>query len=222
MRMADYLAKAQSFSMTMEAGYDVVQASGQKIEFGDVRRILLNRPDGLRIDSEKRNGLKEQVFFDGKSLTLFNPGENIFASLERAGSVDETLYYIVNELQTPIPLALLLVTSLPQEMEKRVTEIALVGDETLAGKPVKHLAARTDYLDFQMWVAAGDEPVPLRAVLTYKNATGQPQFWATLSDWNFHPQIAPSAFTFVPPAGAESVAFMVPAAGNATGSGGRK
>jgi hypothetical protein len=93
-----------------------------------------------------------------------------------------------------------------------------VDQETVGGKSAEHLAARTDDLDFQVWIASGDEPVPLRVVLTYKRETGQPQFSATMSDWNFHPKIDPSTFTFVPPAGAESVAFMVPAPGKAGGN----
>jgi hypothetical protein len=218
LRMADHLSKVQNFSVTLDATYDVVQASGQKIEFGEVRQILLNRPDDMRIDLEKRDGSKEQVLFNGDTLTLFNPGQNIFASLTRPGSVDDTIYYIIMELQMRVPLSLLLATTLPEEMEKRVTEVALVDDETIDGKAAQHLAARTDDLDFQIWITIGNEPVPLRVVLTYKKAAGQPQFAASLSNWNFHPKVDPSAFTFVPPAGSESVAFMVPATGNAGGS----
>lgn len=96
--------------------------------------------------------------------------------------------------------------------------MALVGHETVGGQPADHLAARTNDLDFQVWIATGNEPVPVRAVLTYKHAAGQPQFWATLGDWNFHPKVAASAFEFVPPAGAEAVAFMVTAAGQTGGS----
>jgi hypothetical protein len=215
MRMADHLAKAQSFSVTMDTGYDVVQDSGQKIEFNEVRRIVLNRPDDLRIDIERGNGRKEQVFFDGKDVTLFNPGENIFARLDRPGSVDDILYYIVQDLQTRIPLSVLLVTTLPQEMQKRITEVAVVDEVAIGDQPTVHLAARTDEVDFQVWITHGDEPVPLRAVLTYRRAPGQPQFWAILRDWNFRPAIDPAAFAFVPPAGAERVAFMVPAPGKA-------
>jgi hypothetical protein len=215
MRMAEHLAKAQSLSVTIDAGYDVVQDSGQKIEFGEVRHIVLNRPDDLRIDIERGNGRKEQVFFDGKNVTMFNPGENIFARLDRPGSVDDILYYIVQDLQTRIPLSVLLVTTLPEEMQKRITEIAVVDEVTIGNQPTVHLAARTNDIDFQVWVARGDEPVPLRVVLTYKKAPGQPQFWAMLRDWNFHPTIDPASFTFVPPSGAEGVAFMVPAAGKA-------
>ena len=44
-RMADFLAGAQRFSVTVRAGYDAVQKSGQKIEFGDMRKVTLSRPD---------------------------------------------------------------------------------------------------------------------------------------------------------------------------------
>jgi hypothetical protein len=211
--MADYLAKAKFFSVTVDTGYDVVQASGQKVEFGEVRHVLLSRPDNLRVDVERRDGSTQQIRFDGKIVTMFTPGKPFYASLEKPGSVDEVLYYIVEGLKTPIPLSLLLVTTMPQELEKRITDIALVDDETLGGKDVEHLAVRTEEVDFQVWIAKGDEPVPLRVVITYKKAPGQPQFWADLTDWNFSPQVDKSAFTFVPPADARSVAFMVPVGG---------
>jgi hypothetical protein len=223
MQMADYLARAQAFSVTVNASYDVVQDSGQKIEFGEIRHILLRRPDDLRIDLEQRDGAKELVFFDGQKLTLFSPGENIYASLKRPGSVDDTIDYFVYALQTRIPLSVLLATSLPRVLAQGVTAISAVGDEMLAGRDVEHLAARAKNVDFQVWIATGAEPVPLRVLITYKFATGQPQFSASLSDWNFHPKIDPSEFVFVPPAGAESVAFMVPASNNPVraGSGGQ-
>jgi hypothetical protein len=213
LRMADYIAKANAFSVTVVAGYDVVQESGQKVEFGEVRHILLSRPDDLHVDLERRDGSRQQVLYDGKTLTMFTPGEPFYASLERPGTVDQIIYYIVEGLKTPIPLSLLLVTTVPQEIQKRVTDVALVDDETLGGKQVEHLAARSEEVDFQVWVADGDEPVPLRVVITYKTAPGQPQFWANLTDWNFSPSVEKSAFAFVPPADARPVAFMVPTAG---------
>jgi hypothetical protein len=211
MRMADYVATAQAFSVTVDASYDVVQASGQKIEFGEIRHITLKRPDDLRVDLVQRDGAKEEIFFDGQKLTLFNPGENIYASLTRPGSVDDTIDYFIYNLQTRLPLSVLLETSLPQVLGQGVTSVATVDDETLAGREVEHLAARAKNVDFQVWIATGEEAVPLRVLITYKLAPGQPQFSAALSDWNFQPKIDPSEFAFVPPAGAESVAFMVPA-----------
>ena len=88
MRMADLLGKTQAFSVTITAGYDVVQDNGEKIEFGEVRRVLIDRPNRLRIQSEFSNGEKLTIYFGGKELIVFSPKENVFAKLETKGSVD--------------------------------------------------------------------------------------------------------------------------------------
>jgi len=69
MRMADLLAKTQAFSVTIPANYDVVQDNGEKIEFGEVRQVLIDRPNRLRIQSEFSNGEKLTIYFDGKDLS---------------------------------------------------------------------------------------------------------------------------------------------------------
>jgi hypothetical protein len=219
LNMADYLAKANVFSVNVDANYDITQESGQKIEFGEEYHVLLSRPNDLRIDFEDRDGDKRQVLFDGSTMTMFTPGQAFYGSLTKPGSVDQIISYIVNELQTPIPMSLLLVTSAPQELQKRVTEVALVGDETIGGTPVYHLAARTVDVDFQVWITQGNEPVPRRVVITYKKSRGEPQFSATLSNWNFSPAVTPSTFAFTPPAGARPIGFMVPMNSPAEASG---
>jgi hypothetical protein len=55
-RMAATLAQAQGFSVTMRAGYDIVQDTGQKITFGERRRFTLSRPDRLRVEVEESDG----------------------------------------------------------------------------------------------------------------------------------------------------------------------
>lgn len=222
MRMAEYLAKAQSFSVTMDVSFDVVQPSGQKIEFDETRKVTLSRPDKFRIDVQEADGDEQQIRFDGQDLVLFSPKEKVFGKLARPGNADETIYYFVSEMQTRLPLSLLLVTPIAEELQKRVTEISLVEQATVDGRLTDHLAARTDDLDFQVWIAQGDVPVPLRVVITYKKDPGQPQFRATLSEWNFDPNIDPASFTFVPPAGVERVAFMVPATGKRAPASGAK
>jgi hypothetical protein len=211
-RVGDVLAKSPGFSVTINSAADVVQGSGQNIEFGETRRVVLRRPDKLRIDLERRDGTKQLVVFDGKNVTMFSPAENVYAKLEKPGTVDQVIYYILEELKTPIPLSVLLLTTVNEELGKRITEIALVDKETLNGVAVDHLAARTEAVDFQAWVTEGDQPVPIRIVITYKNAEGRPQYSAMLSDWKFNPTVDASTFAFTPPANATPVVFMVPVA----------
>ena len=66
--MANFLAKAPRLSVTADCSFDVVQNSGQKIEFGEVRAITLRRPDRVRIETTRRDGLRRGLVFDGKKL----------------------------------------------------------------------------------------------------------------------------------------------------------
>jgi hypothetical protein len=63
-------------------------------------------------------------------------------------------------------------------------------------------------VDFQVWVADGDKPLPQRVVITYKKDKGQPQFRALFSDWNLAPAITDATFSAKPPEGAAKVAFV--------------
>jgi hypothetical protein len=85
-RMAEFLTQAQRFSFTVDTGFDVVQDSGQKIEFGETRQIVLRRPDRVRIEATKRNGSKGGMFFDGKDIAVFNAKENVYATAARPGT----------------------------------------------------------------------------------------------------------------------------------------
>ena len=77
----------------------------------------------------------------------------------------------------------------------------------LFGIPAHHLAVRNETVDYQIWIAEGSQPLPIRVVLTYKNAEGQPQFRAQLLDWNLAPEVTESMFAFAPHQGAQKIPF---------------
>nr|MCU0736533.1 DUF2092 domain-containing protein [Methylotetracoccus sp.] len=66
----------------------------------------------------------------------------------------------------------------------------------------------TDTVDYQIWIGEGTQPLPLRAVLTYKSAEGHPQFRADFVDWNLSPEVQNARFAFTPPQGARKVVFL--------------
>jgi len=109
-----------------------------------------------------------------------------------------------------LPMARMFVTTFPQDLEKQLTAISYVEEDVLFDVPTDHLAARSAEVDLQLWVAQGEQPLPRRVILTYKNAPGRPQFRADLSDWDLSPKVAADSFSFVPPAGAEQIPFIAP------------
>jgi len=90
-RMADFLGGAQRFSVSMRAGYDAVQKSGQKIEFGDTRKVTLSRPDRLRMEGERSDGVKTLTVFNGKDIVLIDETSNVYATAPQPGGLDDTI-----------------------------------------------------------------------------------------------------------------------------------
>src|SRR5262245_16258663 len=177
-RMAEFLTQAQRFSVTVDTGFDVVQDSGQKIEFGETRQMVLRRPDRVRIEATKRKGAKSGMFFDGKDIAVFNTKENVYATVARPGTVDEAIAYFLNDLDMRLPLAELLSSQMAKTLSEQVRAAAYVEPSQIAGVPCDHLALRGDQADLQLWVAQGNQPLPRRLVITYTREDGRPQFWA--------------------------------------------
>ena len=207
MRMADSLAGAQRFSVSVRGGYDAVQKSGQKIEYNEMRKVTLSRPDRLRVEGERSDGAKTLTVFTGKEIVLIDETSNVYATAPQPGGLDDTIFHFVKDLGMRLPLAVLLVSQLPAELKDRVRSVDYVEKTNIHGSPSHHLAARTDTVDFQVWVADGDKPLPQRIVITYKKDKGEPQFRAQFSDWNLAPAIEDSTFLVTPPDGAQKVPF---------------
>jgi hypothetical protein len=208
-RMATYLAGLQSFTVTFRAGYDVVQATGQKIEFGETRHVTMARPSQLRVEEVASDGNRDLALFDGRNMTVMNADSGVFAQAAQPGTVDDALVYFVRDLKMRMPLALLLTTRLPGELPQRVKTIDYVEYSDVYGVPTHHIAGRTDTVDFQFWITEGEHPLPLRVVITYRQAEGQPQYWANFSDWNTSPALTKTTFQFTPPTDARQIAFAV-------------
>lgn len=210
MDMAGLISGAEAFSVTIRSGYDTIQADGQRIEFGEKRKITLRRPDRVRVDAERSDGDRGLILFDGQTLTAFKPDDNIFAQVDKNGTVDDVLVYMVRDLGLTLPLARMFHSGFRQSLEKMATSVSFVEENFLFDVPTDHLTARSRDVDLQVWIAQGEKPLPRRAVITYKNEPGQPQFWAELSDWDFAPKVTDESFAFTPPAGAEKIPLLAP------------
>ncbi|MBN1142028.1 MAG: DUF2092 domain-containing protein [Deltaproteobacteria bacterium] len=212
LKMADCIAKAPGFSVTIRSGYDAIQEDGQRIEFGERRKILLQRPDRVRVEVERSDGERGLILFDGKELTAFKAEGNVYARVEKPGTVDDAVVYLVRDLQMTLPLARMLRKDFPQNLDQLITSLSYVEKNALFDVATDHLAARSADVDMQVWIANGQQPLPRRIILTYRNEPGHPQFRADLSDWNLSPKIAAGSFSFTPPLGAERIPFLAPLA----------
>lgn len=207
-KAATFLAGAGQFSVVIRSGYDAVQLSGQKIEYGEVRKVTLRRPDKFRADIERSDGQKGLVIFDGNDFTIFSEKDKVYAKASSPGDLDGAVVHLLRDLGMRLPLAMMYVSKLPQALENRVRSVETVEQVYTMDVPCVHLAARTDEVDFQIWIPSSGDPLPRRIVITYKLDKAQPQFWANFSEWNLSPNPADAVFAFSPPEGARQIPFL--------------
>jgi hypothetical protein len=211
LRSAEFLAGKQRFRFVTEIEYDVRQDSGALLEFGARRATTIQRPQSVRVEAESRDGNRSLVIFDGRQIALLDRDENVYATAERTGNIDEIVDFVRNDLETPVPLSEMIDTRFPKLIRERVQTIYSAGVETLHGKRCEHLAAEGEAVDAQFWIALDGEPLPCRIVLTYKRAEGNPQFRAEFVEWDLAPKLSAELFRFEPPKDAERIPFLLPA-----------
>jgi hypothetical protein len=167
------------------------------------------RPNQFRAEETRSDGHNDLMLFDGTHITMFNSDKRVFAQADQPGSVDDAIIYFVRDLQMRLPLAALFTTRFPTELGERLKFADYVETSYAFDAPADQVAGSTRAVDFQVWIADGDKPLPLRIVMTYKNDPGQPQFWADFVDWNLRPHITKNYFAFKRPADAQQIVFAV-------------
>lgn len=217
--MAEFLAELPSFSYTVHGGYDVLQPDGRKIEFLENRKMAVQRPDHIRADMVHGDGTEMVFLCNGKELTLYNKADNVIATTESVGGIDAAIELATGKLGLRVPLALLLSSTLPDQLRSKVQSSDVVETGSLNGVKCVHVAARGKEVDLQVWIEEGDQPLPRRVVITYRNEKGMPQYWADLSDWKIRPEMSPKTFSLDVPKDVERMEFE-PVRGGAAGPGG--
>ena len=215
--MASFLAKAPRLAVTADCAYDVLQDSGQKIEFGERRVLTLRRPDRARIDVTRRDGARRGLVFDGQQLTAFDLDEKVYATVPKPGTVDAAFLYFTQDLNMRLPLRELFATDLPRELKEVLATARLVGEEKLGGTGTDHIAFRGNSADVQLWIPRDGDPLPQRIVITYRLSPGVPQFEADFGAWDLKPDAPDSLFTFTPATGAEQIPILAPRRGKPAG-----
>ena len=76
--MGSYMRSLKAFKVTSEMTTDDVLDSGQKVQYSGVAELEVRRPDRLRatVTSDRKN---EQMFYDGRTFTVFQPGLGYYA-----------------------------------------------------------------------------------------------------------------------------------------------
>lgn len=203
MKMSAYLRTLQNFQVTLQTQRDDVDVYGQLITLGGAATYKVRRPNGLTIDMASPQRTRHYVY-DGKSITVFDPKTGYFATVPAPGTIRETLAMAQDKFGVELPLADLFTWSEGDNRVNALTAAHFIGKTDVNGVAANHYAFRQPGVDWQIWIADGDRPAPLRAVIVASDDPARPQFQADLA-WDTTPQFAADAFAFTPPASAKQI-----------------
>jgi hypothetical protein len=201
-----YLGSAEQFTFHAEITFDHLLPSGQKLQFSAAEEIVLQRPGRLYVEWNGDLGAR-QLWYDGKSVTVYDPATPFYASEAAAPEIDGMLDQLVPKLTFAPPLADFLYRDPYKSMRGNIQYGFDLGQNDVNGRTCRTLAFVEKDIDWQLWIENGPQPTPCKLVIIYKTQPAQPQFTAVFSDWNFAPRIAEAVFTPEIPPGTEKIPF---------------
>lgn len=204
--MGAHLAGLKNFDLKSTFETELVLDNQQKVDIGGTANYEVKRPDGLKVELAGDLGSRNFIY-DGKLLTVVSPTDEVYGQIDVAPTIKEMLEQVAYHLDIELPLSDLFDYGTDDSVINSITEGFLVSPATVGGKPAKHWAFRTEGKDFEVWIADGDAPVPLKIVIDDDSEPARPRFEANL-EWT--PGATPAAedFAFTPPAGYEQIDFL--------------
>jgi hypothetical protein len=202
--MSIYLAEQKAVSFAYDADLEVVTTEHQKLMLASSGKVEMGRPDKLRVT--RMGGFANvEMVFDGKTLTVLGKDANLYAQVEVPGTIDHLVDELRDRLQRPLPGADLLSHDVYGVLMADVADVKDLGSGVIGGTECDHLAFRTKEVDWQIWIAQGEEPYPCRYVITAKDIDQGPQYSITITDWKTGIDVTAEDFGFQNKTSAEKV-----------------
>lgn len=206
-QMSEYLDTLEQFTIHTENSIDTLLSSGQKLQLGRAVDVFVRRPDRFRANI-KGDLFDQELYFDGKSITLYGKKVNYYANVEAPPTIEEAINHAEQSFGLVAPLADLIFKNCYDILTNDVQSGFYVGLSTVLGVECHHLAFRAEETDWQIWIENSDRPLPRKFLITSKWVASAPQFTGLLTKWDVSPQIKENHFSFIVPEGAQRIAFL--------------
>jgi hypothetical protein len=202
-RMSAYLRSIPAFQIALQTQSDDVDVYGQLITVSGGATYKVRRPDAFSIDLALPSVTGRYVS-DGKTVTIYDAKSGNYVKDPASPTIRSTLELAKLKYGASVPLDDLFTWSEGDARSQALTSAHFIGKAQIAGQSASQYAFRQPGIDWQIWIADGDKPAPLRVIIIASDDPARPQFQTDLS-WDTNPQFAQEAFAFAPPPSARAV-----------------
>jgi hypothetical protein len=204
-RMSQFLAAQKSFRVHSVATTEQRAADGDLVQVSRNCTIAVQRPGMLA--AEARIGPQvRMIWHQGKQLTVLDVPTKKYATIETPERINDMLDLLADKYGVIVPLDDFLYPDPYATLTEHAETGTYVDQQKVGQNDCDHLLFTQANLDWQIWIDAGNQPVPRKIVITYKDAVDKPQFEAVLDQWEIG--LPEGSVSFAPklPTGAEQVA----------------
>jgi hypothetical protein len=202
--MSNLLGKTKSFSFRAVGYMDEVAETGQLVQISRESDVSVTRPGKLLVETEGDDVSRSAWYSKGR-LTVLDNTDNVYVSTDVPNTIEAMLDFIIDEYGLTLPLADLLFSNPYKTLTSNVQLGSYIGLGQVGDHSCHHLLFEQEMIDWQIWIDAGQSPVPRKFVITYKQEPGQPGYSVTMEKWDFNPTFANDLFEPDPPDDATEV-----------------
>jgi hypothetical protein len=205
--MSAAVAGAERLQVNVAISEEVVDTdTGNVVHLLSKRTIALARPDRLHI-AERGTFTNTSLWFLAGKLVILDAADNTVASTDAPETIDGMLDHLFTAYGLLAPGTDLLRSDPYAGVAPRIERGRHLGPAMVDGHRCHHLAFRQETIDWQVWVDAGERPLPRKLVITYKDEPGHPQYHARYRDWDLAPTFRGGTFDPRLPDGVEEIDF---------------
>ncbi len=211
-KMADYTSGLEHFHVETQVTLEDVTEAGQRVDIDTAAKITVKRPNKVR--AERVGEVIDLTFYyNGSELTLYNPDDNIYATIDAPPNIEQMLDFARENLMLVIPVSDLMYSNMLDFMARDVVSATVVGTSRVSGMDCTHLAFRLPDVDYQIWIAEGEKALPCKYVVTDTSTDNLISTVTVMSNWNTSKPVLDRTFEFSPPKDAEQVDFLTDGSG---------
>jgi hypothetical protein len=203
--MGAFLLNLSRFQVTSSFTGERVLEDGQKLQRSAFAKLQVQRPSKLRALMSSA-GVERELIYDGKTATLYTPALKYYGSTEAADTIAGMIRQLEEKFGIDVPLVDLFIWGTDAAPLDRIESAMYAGQDVVDKELCDHYAFRQPGVDWQIWIATGDQPLPRKLVITSRNDEARPQSTSLLT-WNLKPQFKDAVFTFKPPKDASRISI---------------
>ena len=207
-RMVDFIAGHDELVTEAQVTYEAPQESGRTLEFDQLLRVAVRRPDTLGWDTLQDDATADTARFSGGRFTLIKQPANRWGQVEGPTRIRDMVDRLVEEYGVEVPFQDVLLGDVHETwLAGDVTSILYVGEAWVGGDWTDHVAGRKPGADFELWVRKGPQPFPEKLSIDFNEEGARLSYSARFLKWGTSiPETM--VFDFTPPPDAEEIELV--------------